>query len=191
MLGVELAAALALRAGEFAEKVFIYAPEHVLGLGHRFVEADVADDVHESAEPDMVFRFAKVPPMAFAVKIRATVRRGVEAGPGVIAWQDAFERGILAFNRAHRIVNDFAKLCVKIERGTVGLYLIGFSHDMMVQVCGGNPAASIPGCVLSRGCVALRSILNLHNVCALQPDQGPVDNSRAKPIEMGFSLRKK
>ena len=85
--GVELAAALAFRAGELAEKVFIDAPEHVLGLRRRFVEADVADDVHESAEPDFV-----------------------EAGPGVIARQHAFERGILALNRAHRIVNDLADL---------------------------------------------------------------------------------
>ena len=85
--GVELAAALAFRAGEFAEKVFIDAPEHVLGLRRRFVEADVADDVHEAAEPDFV-----------------------EAGPGVIARQHAFERRILALNRAHRVVNDFADL---------------------------------------------------------------------------------
>lgn len=33
-------------------------------------------------------------------------------------------------NRAHRVVNDLAKLSVKIERGAVGLFLIGFSHDM-------------------------------------------------------------
>ena len=75
------------RAGEFAEKVFIDAPEHVPGLRRRFVEADVADDVHEAAEPDFV-----------------------EAGPGVIARQHAFERGILALNRAHRVVNDLANL---------------------------------------------------------------------------------
>jgi hypothetical protein len=57
-------------------------------------------------------------------------------------------------------------LSVKIERGAVGLFLIGFSHDVMAQVCAGNSAASIPGCVLYAGCVELRSILNFHNVCA-------------------------
>ena len=71
-----------------------------------------------------------------------------EAGPGAIARQHAFERGILALIRAHRIVNDDAKLSVKIERGAVGLFLIGFSHDVTEQVCAGNPAASIPGRVL-------------------------------------------
>ncbi|MDB6063988.1 MAG: hypothetical protein JWR26_196 [Pedosphaera sp.] len=85
--GVELAAALAFRAGELAEKVFIDATEHVLGLRRRFVEPDVADDVHESAEPDFV-----------------------QAGPGVIARQDAFERRILALNRAHGVVENFANL---------------------------------------------------------------------------------
>src|SRR5206468_3854252 len=85
--GVELAAALAFRAGELAEKVFIDATEHVLGLRRRFVEADVADDVHESAEPNFV-----------------------EAGPGVIARQHPFERGILALNRTHRVIYDFADL---------------------------------------------------------------------------------
>ena len=58
----------------------------------------------------MVFRSVKVPPMAFADTSRATARCGVEAGPGVIARQHAFERGILALNRAHRVVNDLADL---------------------------------------------------------------------------------
>ena len=105
--------------------------------------------------------------------------------------QHAFKRGILVFNRAHRIVNDLAKLIVKIERGAVGLFLIGFSHDVTAQVCALNPVASIPGCVLHPSGDELRSMLNFHNEYALKPNHGPVDNSRSKPIETGFSLRNK
>ena len=72
-----------------------------------------------------------------------------------------------------------------------GLFLIGFSHDVTAQVCALNPVASIPGCVLHPSGVELRSMLNFHNEYALKPNHGPVDNSRSKPIETGFSLRKK
>lgn len=53
LLGVELAAALIFRACEPSEEVIMLS-EHVLGLGHRFVENDVALDVHSFAEADFV-----------------------------------------------------------------------------------------------------------------------------------------
>jgi len=51
---VELAAALAFGAGESFQKVFHRRARERLGVRFRFVEADVADDVHESAELDFV-----------------------------------------------------------------------------------------------------------------------------------------
>ena len=51
---VELAALLALGAGELGEEVLVDAAEDVLGAVGRAAEADVADQVDELAEPLLV-----------------------------------------------------------------------------------------------------------------------------------------
>ncbi len=84
--GVELAAVLALGAGELGEEIFIDAAEDVLGRGSRRApQADGADEVDEFAEAVLV-----------------------EAGPGVIFGQDAFEPGVVAFDGDHGVVHDLA-----------------------------------------------------------------------------------
>ena len=63
---IELAALLALGAGELREEVFIDAPEHVLGAVRRTAKGDVADQIDELAESLLV-----------------------EAGAGIVLGQDA------------------------------------------------------------------------------------------------------
>ena len=82
---VELAAALALGAGELREEVLVDAAEHVLGAVGRVAQADVADQVDELAEPLLV-----------------------EAGPGVVLGQHALERRVVALDRDHRVVDQRA-----------------------------------------------------------------------------------
>jgi hypothetical protein len=72
-------------AGEATEEIFVNAAEDVLGFGGGFVEADVADDINEAAELDFI-----------------------EAGAGVIAGEDTFERRVLALDGSHGVVDDFA-----------------------------------------------------------------------------------
>jgi hypothetical protein len=51
---VELAALLALGAGELREKIFVDAAEDVAGAVGRAAEADIADQVDQLAEPLLV-----------------------------------------------------------------------------------------------------------------------------------------
>ena len=80
---VELAALLALRARELPEKVLVDAPEHVVGAGALVAHGDVADHVDEPAEPLLVQR-----------------------GAGVVLRQDVLERGVVALDPGHRVVDE-------------------------------------------------------------------------------------
>src|SRR3989338_9606332 len=82
---VELAALLALGTRELREKVLIDATENVLGTVGRTPEADIADEVDELAESLLV-----------------------EPRPGVVLRQHALERGVVALDGAHRVVNERA-----------------------------------------------------------------------------------
>ena len=82
---VELAAALALGAGEPGEEVLVDAAERVLGAVGRAAERDVADQVDDLAEPLLV-----------------------EAGAGVVLGQHALERGVVALDGGHRVVDERA-----------------------------------------------------------------------------------
>ena len=82
---VELAAVLALGAGELREEVFVDAAEDVLGAVRRSAKADVADQVDELAEPLLV-----------------------EAGAGVVLGQHALERGLSRSMAHHGVVDDLA-----------------------------------------------------------------------------------
>ena len=57
---VELAALLALGAGELREEVFVDTAEHVLGAARLVADLDVADEVDELAEALLVERWAGV-----------------------------------------------------------------------------------------------------------------------------------
>ena len=82
---IELAALLALGAGELRQEVFVDAAEDVAGAVGRAAEADVADEIDQLAEPLLV-----------------------EARAGVVLRQDAFERGVVALDRRHRVIDDLA-----------------------------------------------------------------------------------
>ena len=82
---VELAAALALGAGEVGEEVLVDAAERVLGAVGGAAERDVADQVDELAEALLV-----------------------EAGAGVVLGQHALERGVVALDGGHRVVDQRA-----------------------------------------------------------------------------------
>ena len=82
---VELAAALALGAGEAREEVLVDAAERVLGAVGGAAEGDVADQVDELAEALLV-----------------------EAGAGVVLRQHALERGVVALDGGHRVVDERA-----------------------------------------------------------------------------------
>ena len=82
---VELAAALALGAGEAAEKVFVDAAENVLGLVARLAHADPGDEVDQFAQHHLVER-------------RAIVVLG----------QHALEAGIGLLDLGHRVVDQLA-----------------------------------------------------------------------------------
>ncbi|SMF63989.1 hypothetical protein SAMN06265365_12386 [Tistlia consotensis] len=57
---VELAALLALGAGELRQEVLVDASEHVLRPGFRVADLDVRDQVDELAEPGLVERGARI-----------------------------------------------------------------------------------------------------------------------------------
>ncbi|MEA3220284.1 MAG: hypothetical protein OZX49_01390 [Immundisolibacter sp.] len=82
---VELAAALALGAGEAGEKVLVHAAEGVPGAVGRAAERDVADQVDDLAQT-----------------------RFVQAGAGVVLGQHALERGVVALDGGHGVVHQRA-----------------------------------------------------------------------------------
>ena len=83
---VELAALLALGAGELGEEVLVDAAEDVLGAVGRAAERDVADEVDELAEALLV-----------------------EAGAGVVLGQHALERRVVALDGGHRVVDELCR----------------------------------------------------------------------------------
>ena len=104
--GVELAAVLALGAGEAGEEILVDAAEQIDGAVGRLAlagggQADGADEVDEFAEAVLV-----------------------EAGAGVVLGQDAFEARVVALDGDHRIVHDLADgglLGAGLEVGPAGL----------------------------------------------------------------------
>ena len=82
---VELAALLALGAGELGEEVLVDAAEDVLRAALRVAEPDVADQVDELAEALLVERRA-----------------------GVVLGQHALERGVVALDGDHGVVDELA-----------------------------------------------------------------------------------
>ena len=88
--GVELAAVLALGAGEAGEEVFVDAAEQIDGAVGLLAlagggEADGGDEVDQFAEAVLV-----------------------EAGAGVVLGQDAFEARVVALDGDHGVVHDLA-----------------------------------------------------------------------------------
>ena len=83
---VELAAALALGAGEPREEVLVDPAQGVLGAVGRAAERDVADQVDELTEPLLV-----------------------EAGPAEVLGQHALEGGVVALDGRHRIIDDLCR----------------------------------------------------------------------------------
>ena len=79
---VELAALLALRAGELRQEVLVDPAEHVAGTRVRVADLDVADEVDQLAEPPLVERL-----------------------PGVVPREHVLERRIVALNGGHRLID--------------------------------------------------------------------------------------
>ena len=79
---VKLAALLALGAGKLRQEVYVDLAKDVAGAVGRAAEADIADEIDQLAEPLLV-----------------------EAGTGVFPWQDALERGVVALDCDHRVVD--------------------------------------------------------------------------------------
>jgi len=80
---IELAAFLALGAGKLRQEVLVNAAQNVAGAVGRAAEADIADEIDQLAEPLLV-----------------------EARARVILRQDGFERGVVALDRRHRVIDD-------------------------------------------------------------------------------------
>ena len=83
--GVELAALLALGAGELREKVFVHTTEHVLGAAFLIADFDVANEVDQLAEALLVQR-----------------------GAGVVLGQHALEGRVVAFDGGYGVVHALA-----------------------------------------------------------------------------------
>jgi len=79
--GVELAALLALGAGELGEEVLVDAAEHVLGAGLFVTDPDVAEEVNELAEALLV-----------------------ECGAGIVLGEHALEGGVVALDDGDRLL---------------------------------------------------------------------------------------
>lgn len=82
---VELPAVLALGRGELGEEVFVDAAEDVARAVGLVAETDGADQVDELAEA-----------------------RFVERGPAIVLWQNTLERGVVALDRDHRVIDELA-----------------------------------------------------------------------------------
>ena len=99
--GVELAAPLALGAGEPRQEVFVDAAQNVPRAGVPVAHADVGDHVDELAEPPLV-----------------------EGRAGVVLGQHILERRIIALDPGHRIVDRLADgrlPCMRLEMAPAGL----------------------------------------------------------------------
>ena len=83
--GVELAALLALRAGELREEILVDAAQDVLGAILLVAQADVADQVNELAQALLV-----------------------QPGMRVIFRQHALQRTVIALDGEHGVVHDLA-----------------------------------------------------------------------------------
>ena len=82
---VELAALLALGAGELGKEIFIDATQDVPGAVFLVAQADVADQINELAEPLLV-----------------------EARVGIVLGKHALERGVVTLDGEHGVVDDLA-----------------------------------------------------------------------------------
>src|SRR5690606_1387449 len=109
---VELAAALALAAGELGEEVLVDAAEHVVAVISGFGQGDVAEEVDELAEA-----------------------QGAEWGPGVVLGEDAFEGRVLLLGGDHGVVDalaDVGLLGVGLQVGPAGA--LGYPEDGFGEV---------------------------------------------------------
>ena len=99
---IELAALLALGAGELGEEVLVHAAENILGAVLLVPQADVSDHVDELAEPLLV-----------------------EARVGVVFGQHAFEGRVVALDGEHGLIDGLADgglLGVGLEVGPAGFF---------------------------------------------------------------------
>ena len=115
---VELAALLALGAGELGEEVLVDAAEHVLGAARFVADLDVADEVDELAEALLV-----------------------ERGAGVVLGQHALERRVVALDAGHRIVDKLADgalagLRLQVRPARLGRYPEDALGAVLVRVFG-------------------------------------------------------
>src|SRR5438093_994114 len=88
------ASLLALGARKLREEVLVHAAEHVLGAARLVADFDIADEVDELAEACLV-----------------------ERGAGVVPWQHALERRVVALDAGHSVVSELA------DGGLAGLRL--------------------------------------------------------------------
>ena len=115
---VELAALLALGAGELGEEVLVDAAEHVLGAALGVADLDVADEVDELAEPQLV-----------------------ERGAGVVLGQHAFEGGVVALDAGHGVVDELAdggllRLGLEVRPARFGRHPEDVERPVLVRVLG-------------------------------------------------------
>ena len=114
--GVELAALLALGAGELGEEVFVDPAQDVLGAAGLVAQADVADQVDELAQ---------------ALLVQARV--------GVVLGQHALEGRVVALDGQHGVVDGLADgrlLGVGLEVGPAGLP--GHPEDVLGRYSSGS-----------------------------------------------------
>jgi hypothetical protein len=106
--GVELAAVLALGAGEAGEEILIHAAEQIDGAVGLLAlagggEFDGGDDVDEFAEALVILRYAQALRCGFAWGAGAVAPGSVEAGAGVVLGQDAFEARVVTLDGDHGV----------------------------------------------------------------------------------------
>ena len=116
---VELAALLALGAGELRQEVLVDPAEHVAGPGVLVADPDVADEVDQLAEPPLV-----------------------ERRPGVVARQHVLERQVVALNGGHRLIDGQADgrllgLRPQMRPAGLGRHPEDVLGDVLVSVLGG------------------------------------------------------
>ena len=83
--GVELAALLALGAGELGEEVLVHPTQHVFGASFRVSNLDVGDQVDKLAQPGLV-----------------------QGGAGVVLGQHVLERQVVPLDGGHGVVHQLA-----------------------------------------------------------------------------------
>ena len=115
---VELAALLALGAGELREEVLVDAAEHVLGAALSVADPDVADEIDELAEPQLV-----------------------EGGAGIVLGQHALERGVVALDAGHGVVDELADggllgLGLEMRPARLGRHPEDVERPILVRVLG-------------------------------------------------------